>query len=196
MEYMRADQLSFDSRRQLSRIFVEGFYLWIKQVCKDKEKLIEVFTHAFILKNFYIAAETETVTAMAACTQGIAPIELNRRVFTSVLGVLRGNIVYFILKRHMIRSSYPFTLSPKTGSIEFVATAPEFRQRGIARELLTFIMKNCLYDSYVLEVADTNANAVYLYESLGFKEIRREKAPRRSGVNFFLYMRKEMSEHV
>jgi len=194
VEFLRADAdtITFDPRPQLSRIFVEGFYDWIRHFHKDKDKLTEAFIHIFDLTHFYVALDDENIAAMVACTQGYAPIALERKVFTKVLGLIRGNITYFMLKRHMVRNAYPFSLGAKTGSIEFVATSPDYRKRGLAHDLIIHVMKANPYDSYVLEVADTNTGAVSVYERLGFKEIKRVKAPRKSGVNFFLYMRKEM----
>jgi ribosomal protein S18 acetylase RimI-like enzyme len=75
------------------------------------------------------------------------------------------------------------------GSIEFVATSPDFRRQGAGFALLSYIMEETPYETYVLEVADTNTNAIGLYEKLGFREMKRIKAPRGSGVNFFIYMR-------
>ena len=194
MTHTRADKVIHDIKPELSRVFVEGFYTWIRHFHKDKDKLVEAFTHIFDLKYFYVAIEDGEVAGMVACTQGYAPISLQRKKFTDVLGFFRGNFAYFMLKRHMVRNAYPFNLSRTTGSIEFVATAPQHRNKGIAHDLILYVMKENPYDSYVLEVADTNAGAVHLYEKLGFKEIKRMKAPnpKRSGVNNFLYMRREM----
>jgi ribosomal protein S18 acetylase RimI-like enzyme len=192
MKFIRANELTFDARGQLSRVFVEGFYDWIKHFSKDKEKLVLAFAHVFSLEYFYVAVQGETIAAMAACTRGFSPIELNRPEFVRVMGFIRGNIAYFMLNRHMVRNSYPFSLGKNTGTIEFVATAQNFRRQGLGYELLTFIMQENPHDSYILEVADTNENAVRLYEKLGFREIKRVKAPnpKHSGVNFFVYMRR------
>ncbi|MCL2224367.1 MAG: GNAT family N-acetyltransferase [Defluviitaleaceae bacterium] len=190
MTFTRTDKLTFNIRGQLSRVFVEGFYDWIKHFCKDKDKLTQAFEHVFTLEYFYVALQGETVAAMAACTQGFSPIKLERREFVKALGFIRGNIAYFMLRRHMVRNSYPFAMSKTTGSVEFVATAPKFRNQGLGYELLSFIMEENPYDAYILEVADTNKNAVRLYEKLGFAEIKRVQAPKRSGVNFFIYMRR------
>ncbi|MCL2387689.1 MAG: GNAT family N-acetyltransferase [Defluviitaleaceae bacterium] len=194
MKFYRADKLKFDPRHQLSRIFVEGFYEWLKHFSKDKDKLTEAFAHIFMLSYFYVAAKGEVVAAMAACTQGFSPIRLERKEFVRTLGFIRGNFAHYMLRRHMIRNSYPFTLSKRTGSIEFVATSPDFRNLGIAHDLLDFVMEKNTYTSYVLEVADTNQTAFRLYEKLGFKEIKRVNAPnpKRNGVNFFMYMRRQM----
>jgi ribosomal protein S18 acetylase RimI-like enzyme len=100
-----------------------------------------------------------------------------------------------MLKTHLQEHGYPFTLAPQTGSIEFVATAPEFRGKGAAFALIEHVMRTCGYSEYVLEVADTNAAALRLYERLGFREFRRtpEKHPKQSGLNFYVYMKREMN---
>ncbi|MCL2839249.1 MAG: GNAT family N-acetyltransferase [Defluviitaleaceae bacterium] len=192
MEFTRGDKLDFDPRLQLSRIFVDGFYIWLKVLSKDKEKLTKTFAHMFKLEYFYVAHEGETIFAKTACINGSQPITFDKKIFIQTLGFFRGRIAYFMLKKHLIRNVYPFELANTTGSIEFVATAPEAQGKGIARQLITFIMNNTPYASYVLEVVDTNAGAVHLYKKLGFKEIQRTKAPKGSGSNFCLYMQKDM----
>lgn len=59
--------------------------------------------------------------------------------------------------------------------------------------MITEIMQRESYDRYILEVADTNTNAVNLYKKLGFKEFHRvkEKHPKQSGLNEYIYMRHE-----
>ena len=189
MEIKRGDQVAFDPKPQMSRIFVEGFYPWIKHICKDKDRLINVFAHMFDLERFYVAVDAGQIAAMAACTDGTSPVVLDRKIFAQVLGLVRGNISYFILRRHMMCGSLPFAIGSNTGVIEFVATAPEFRQQGMAQALLSHVMAALPFDTYMLEVADNNAGALRLYEKLGFKEIKRIKASKRSGINEFVYMR-------
>ena len=189
MDTIRADQLDFDPRTQMSRIFVEGFYPWIKSICEDKDTLTAVFAHMFDVSRFFVAVDGGRVAAMASCTSGVPPVALDRKTFSRVLGLVRGNISFMILKRHMMSNALPFDLSPKTGVIEFVATSPDFQRRGAAYSLLEYVMESQPFDSYVLEVADNNDAAIRLYEKLGFKEIRRVKGSKRSGVNEFVYMR-------
>ncbi|MCL2405912.1 MAG: GNAT family N-acetyltransferase [Defluviitaleaceae bacterium] len=189
MEIIQASQATFDPKPQMSYIFVEGFYPWIKHISKDKQELVQVFTHMFNLERFYLAVEGHHVTAIAACTSGTSPVSLCRKEFARVLGPIRGNISYLRLRRHMMHNTLPFAISPKTGVIEFVATAPEHRNHGIGHALLSHIITTLPHDSYMLEVADNNANAKHLYEKLGFKEFRRVAASRRSGAGAFVYMR-------
>lgn len=187
--FTRADKLPYDPRIHLSRIFAEGFYNWMKKYSADVGQLAAAFEHAFIPKHFYVALDGGEIAAMAAITQNFSPIELSRREFVRTMGFLRGNYTYCRLRKHMIRNSYPFPLSDDTGTIEFVATAPTCQNQGIAHALLQYLIAVTPYNAYILEVADTNAHAVKLYTKLGFKEMKRIKAPWRSGVNHFIYMR-------
>ena len=193
MEYIKADTLPFDPRPALSRIFVEGFYPWIKHFSRDREQLVAAFTHTFNLRYFYVAMENDEIVAMTACTDGSAPVFLDRKIFIHTMGLLRGYYTYYVLGRYIRYSGYPFTLTSTTGSIEYVATLEAYRGRGVAWGLLSHIMTVESYNAYVLEVADTNATAIRLYERLGFREIDRQKAPRKhnGGINYFLYMRRE-----
>jgi ribosomal protein S18 acetylase RimI-like enzyme len=77
------------------------------------------------------------------------------------------------------------------GCIEFVATSPEYRGKGVTSEIITHILKTTPYTNYVLEVADTNLNAVNLYMKLGFQEFKRveEKHSDKSGINYLVYMK-------
>ncbi|MDR1539747.1 MAG: GNAT family N-acetyltransferase [Clostridiales bacterium] len=99
-----------------------------------------------------------------------------------------------MLKIHLQEHSYPFTLAKQSGSIEFVATSPVYRRKGVAFSLIEHILQTCDYGEYVLEVADTNNAAMRLYEHLGFREFQRapEKHPKRSGLNFYVYMKRSM----
>jgi ribosomal protein S18 acetylase RimI-like enzyme len=196
MKYLPADQLGFDAREHVSRVFVIGFYQWLRYFSKDVEQLTRALAHMFDLSKFWVAADGETVAAITACTNGVKPpIRLSRPELRQHLGLLRGQLAYSMLKTHLQEHAYPFALTPQTGSIEFVATAPEYRGKGVAFALLGHVMQACGYAGYVLEVADTNEAAVRLYERLGFKEFQRvpEKHPKQSGLNFYVYMKREMN---
>lgn len=88
-----------------------------------------------------------------------------------------------------MHNSLPFTISSKTGVIEFVATAPDYRNQGIGYILLSHIMTTLPFNAYMLEVAESNTSAMRLYEKLGFKEFRRVAASKRSGAGAYIYMR-------
>ncbi|MDR1641195.1 MAG: GNAT family N-acetyltransferase [Clostridiales bacterium] len=192
MDYLKASDLPFDAREQISRIFSDGFYQWLRYFSKDKAKLARAFEHSFKLPLFWVAVDGNAIASIAACTDGItSPVSLDRHELQRHLGFVRGMIAHKMLKPYLQEHKYPFTLTAGTGSVEFVATAEKYRGKGIAFNLVAHIMERCGHAEYVLEVADTNATAVRLYERLGFKEFKRvpEKNPKQSGLNFYVYMK-------
>jgi len=195
MEFIRVDKLSFDPRPIMGRIFVEGFYHSLKCFSKDKERLAQAFAYIFDLQYFYAAMIDDEIAAVVACTDGKPPpISLDKRILCRTLGFIRGRFAYWMLQKHVIAHTYPFEIPKQTGSIEFVATAPEHRGKGAAYGLLVHIMNTLPYTEYVLEVADNNTAAIRLYEKLGYRQFERAKAPRGSGFSSFLYMKYEQ-EH-
>ncbi|SES03248.1 Acetyltransferase (GNAT) family protein [Gracilibacillus ureilyticus] len=81
----------------------------------------------------------------------------------------------------------------KFASIEFVATSSAFRGKGVATAIMSYLLTLHEYDYYILEVADTNTNAVKLYEKLGFMEFKRvkQKFSKKAGINYRVYMKYE-----
>ena len=192
MEHVRADALPFDPRPQMGMIFADGFYQWLKVFSKDKERLAGAFAHIFDLSCFYLAMQDGEIAALAACTGGKPPpIRLDKKILRRTLGLLRGSLAFVMLNKHLVNHTYPFALSPQTGSIEFVATAPAHRGKGAAHALIEQMMHILPYDEYILEVADNNSSAIRLYEKLGFAAFKRTPAPKGSGMTHFVYMKRD-----
>lgn len=107
------------------------------------------------------------------------------------LGFVKGTLAYTVLKRELENHPYPFELTPGTGSIEFVAVSSGHKGKGVATALINYIFEDTSYDEYILEVAYTNDVAVRLYTKIGFEEFTRvkEKHPKKSGINFLVYMK-------
>ena len=60
------------------------------------------------------------------------------------------------------------------GEIVNVAVAPEFRRQQVAKKLLEFLFfesVKCDIDNFFLEVRESNAPAIGLYESFGFEQV-------------------------
>ncbi|HNW04445.1 MAG TPA: N-acetyltransferase [Oscillospiraceae bacterium] len=191
-EILIASKYSKDVSDKISKIFVDGFYQWLLYFSKDKKKLMNAFSHMFNTNIFYVALSDGQLCGIAACSDGKAKsVHLEKRKLQKHLGLVKGTIAYVILKREFEEKQYPFPIEPDTGFIEFVATSPEYRGQGVASEIITNIFKETPHTNYVLEVADTNYNAVNLYTKLGFKEFKRvaEKHSKRSGINYLVYMR-------
>lgn len=192
MTILRASETGRDLKPEISAVFADGFYQRLKYFSKDKQKLANSFTHMFDQNVFFVVMSENTVAGVAACTDGRnPPIHLDKRELRRVLGLVSGSFAYIMLKKKLEDHRYPFEVEPRTGSVEFVATSPEYRGQGVAALLIRNMMSSSPYDEYVLEVADTNTTAVRLYERLGFREFMRVKEPnsKRSGINHLVYMK-------
>lgn len=192
MNVIRAAEYDEKIRDKISSIFVDGFYQWLKFFSKDKQKLTNAFLHMFNLNVFYTAAVDNETVGIAACTYGKTPsVKLDRSEFKAHLGLFMGTIAYRILRNEFERKQYPFAVEKGMGMVEFVATSSKYRGQGVASAIIKHIFDHTPYSVYVLEVADTNSNAVKLYEKLGFTEFMRvkQKHSKRSGVNYLVYMK-------
>ena len=192
MQIMRASEFGPDAKRQMGDIFADGFYQWLNYFSKDKVKLANAFRHMFNLELFYVAVINGEMAGMAACTDGKArSVHLDGKELRKHLGLMRGTIAAFVLKREFEGRPYPFEIREGMGLVEFVATASNYRGQGVATAIMQHIFTSTPFDEYALEVADTNTNAVKLYEKLGFHEFMRvkQKHSERSGVNYLVYMK-------
>ncbi|WP_338787190.1 GNAT family N-acetyltransferase [Metabacillus sp. FJAT-53654] len=199
MNIIRASEAERNIRNEMSTIFVDGFYQWLKYFSKDKAKLYKTFAHMFNIEVFYTAVVDDNIAAIAACsTKNIPSVRLKYSEFRKHLGLFMGSIAYVILKKEFEKKPYPFQISENMGAIEFVATSVNYRGHGVATELLKSIMDSTSYHEYVLEVADTNTNAIKLYEKLDFAEFMSipQKHSEKSGVNNLVYMKNEKMKEV
>lgn len=193
MEVKRADELNENPRPALARIFVEGFYRHLSVLSKDKEKLTRAFEHSFDLAYFYVALVDGKIAAFVGISDKTQPIvKLEGKILRRHLGLVRGTLANFFLKKEMTEKAHPFELAEDTGSIDFVATAPEHRGRGLNFQLLQETMKRKGYKTHALEVVNNNTSAIRLYEKLGFKTFLRVpmKAAKRAGFEEFVYMKR------
>ncbi|MBG9586016.1 GNAT family N-acetyltransferase [Cytobacillus firmus] len=191
MNIIRACEAKGNIRNEMSVIFVDGFYQWLNYFSKDKAKLYRTFAHMFNTEVFYTTTVDNHISAIAACTNNTPSVKLKYSEFRKHLGLIMGSIAYIILSKEFEKKQYPFQISENMGAIEFVATSVNYRGQGMAAELLKTIMDSTSYCEYVLEVADTNTNAIKLYEKLGFAEFMRipQKHSEKSGVNNLVYMK-------
>ncbi len=194
MKIIRANESGnhTNAAAEISTIFVEGFYQWLHFFSKDKDKLIRAFAHMFQLDTFYTAVIDGELAGITACTDGRQPVVvLKKKVLRKHLGIIMGSITYYVLRREFELKKYPFAIGKEMGMIEFVATSPKYRGQGVASAVISHIIESTPYREYALEVADTNVNAVKLYEKLGFREFMRveQKNSKQSGINHLVYMK-------
>jgi ribosomal protein S18 acetylase RimI-like enzyme len=192
MKIMLAEEYGIEAKTQLSKIFVDAFYQWLQFFSKDKEKLIKAFSHIFNLHVIYVAVIDGKIAGMIACNDGKEfTVSFNKKELKNHLGFFMGSITYIVLRKQFNKTPYPFQITEGMGAVEFVATSADHRGKGVATSIMKYIFDNTSFKEYVLEVADTNTNAVRLYEKLGYKEFmsKKEKHSKRSGIDYLLYMK-------
>ncbi|WP_195575147.1 GNAT family N-acetyltransferase [Paenibacillus sp. 1001270B_150601_E10] len=197
MKIIRASELEHDTKMEISAIFVDGFYQWLTFFSKDKAKLTKAFSHMFNLEVFYVALIDNEIAGITACTDGkVSSVYLERKEFINSLGFLRGTIAYLVLKQQFEKKAYPFEIAAGMGMVEFVAVSIKNRGQGVAAAMMKYIFDHTSYREYALEVADTNTNAVKLYEKMGYTEFMRvkQKNSKQSGVNALVYMKHNKRE--
>lgn len=181
-----------DINIQMSSLFVEAFDSLLKPFGQRRETLIEAFTPLFNPACFSVALDDKKVVSMAALSKGgEKPLSPDRKHLVKVLGMLKGNILYFVLKKELNTSTYPVRQTPGTGIIQYVATKQTHRGRRLASALIRHLIETSDCDTFILEVADNNKTAIAVYEGLGFKTIATKpvKHTKHTGISQFLYMK-------
>jgi len=192
MEFLKATNLPFNPRTQISTLVVDAYADLLQHFKKDVHKITRALAESVLLEYFYVAVVNGEVAAIVACKKDKPPpVKLEKRVLVKHLGLIMGNLVYPVINKHMLEHRYPFKLSEQTASIEIVATTAKYRGQGIAQGLMEHVMSELPYKNYVLEVIDINHAAIRLYEKMGFNEIARIASPKNSGFNHFVYLKKE-----
>ncbi|MDR1466349.1 MAG: GNAT family N-acetyltransferase [Treponema sp.] len=195
MEIKIAKDFNGNTNEKISELFVEAFGKDLKIISKDTNKLIQAFSHIFVLDYFYIGIINNEIAGMMVCTdKDHYCINQNKKILIKNLGLIKGLMANMIFKRYFNKSpKYPVEINQKTGSIEFVATRKKYQNMGIAAKIMEHIFSLKLYEKYILEVADTNEKAYNLYTKLGYKEIHRikQKFSKYIGINYLVYMIKD-----
>jgi ribosomal protein S18 acetylase RimI-like enzyme len=192
MEIKRANEFDDTIRERISEIFVEAFGKDLKFFSTDADTLIKAFSHMFVLEYFYVAVIDKEIIGMIACMdEKHFCIKHDKKILKKHLGTIKGLLANVVLKKYFNKyPKYPVEIDGKTASVEFVATSSEYKIRGVATEIMNYIFTLPEYNKYILEVADTNTNALKLYEKLGYKEVyrKKQKFSKYIGINYLIYM--------
>jgi len=173
MEIKSAKDVNGNIQEKISKLYVEAFGKDMDTISKSPEKLVKVFTHMFVVDDFYVCIIDNEVVGMAACANREAySIKHDKKELIKELGLIKGLVANRFLKKIFTNPpNYPMEIDSKTGSIENVVTNSNYRKKGIATSLMEYIFALNMYEKYILEVVDTNENAIKLYKKLGFKEV-------------------------
>lgn len=199
IKILDAADVGGDINKQMSSLFVEAFDALLKPFGQTEETLIKAFTPLFNPACFSVVLDDKTVVAMAALTKGDEkPLLPDRKHLVKVLGMFKGHILYFVLKKELNTSAYPVNQTLGTGIIQYVATRHSCRGQQLASGLIRHLIESSDCDTFILEVADNNKAAITVYERLGFQTIATKpvKHTKHTGISQFLYMKLERDAYT
>jgi len=197
MEIKSAKDVNGNIQEKISKLYVEAFGKDMDAISKSPEKLVKALSHMFVVDDFYVCIiDNEVVGMMACANKETYSIRHDKKVLIKELGLIKGLVANMILKKIFTKPrKYPIEIDSKTGSIENVVTNSNYRKKGIAMSLMEYIFTLNMCERYILEVLDTNENAIKLYKKLGFKEVGTQQVIYRFGLKVhpfnYVYMLKE-----
>ena len=170
MEIKRAAEFGDNIREKLSELYVEAFFNdELKYFSGDKVKLVNAFTHVFLLEYFFVAVIDSEIVGMAACMGNDSfCMKFNKKIIIKHLGLFKGLFTCFSYKGYPKRCA---RLDKDTAYLEFLAVSNKHQKKGIGSTLMKYLFALPQYKHFEGEVLDTNQHALELYKKLGFKEI-------------------------
>jgi ribosomal protein S18 acetylase RimI-like enzyme len=165
----KISELNNEQIDQAIAILVEGLYNIFSIISKDKNILKELFKNSLVDDMNYACLHNDEVAGFMGLSDsqkrasGNMTVEIFEKAFQK-----RNNLMYKTMTSAFIK---PKVKSDTEVEIEFLATAPHFRGKGVATQLIQYISNNLSYTSCVLDVYSKNPNAIRLYEKLGFKQV-------------------------
>ena len=97
------------------------------------------------------------------------PIALNKEVFMEMMGGFAGKVSYKAISAALEKLN---VVDPQDIYIDYIATSPEHRSKGIGTQIIGFVRDNLGYKRIELEVFSKNPRAKAFYEREGFKVIK------------------------
>jgi ribosomal protein S18 acetylase RimI-like enzyme len=170
MEIKQATEFGDNIREKLGELYVNAFYDDVlKYFSRNKTKLRKLFACGFLLDCFYVAIIDNEIIGMVACMgKGEICIKLDLKTIIKYIGLFSGLIINFWLKQFL--KGFP-ELDENTALIEYLAIDTKYLRKGIASTLVKSLFTLTEYESYILEVIETNKKAIKLYNKLGFKYV-------------------------
>jgi len=155
---------------QAITVFVEGFYNVFSSIFKDKEKLHKLFKYSFDYDMAYAYLQDgEAIGFLGLANYRKRPVVLNKEVFMEMMGGFAGKVSYKAISAALGK---PNITDPQDICIDYIATSPEHRSKGIGTEFIRFMRDNLDYKHIKLEVFSKNTRAKAFYEREGFRVIK------------------------
>jgi len=173
-EIKKISEIDESQVNQAINVFVEGFYNIMSSISKDKEKLHWLFKNSFDYDMTYAYLQDgEAVGFLGLGNYQKRALNLSKDNFMKILPEnlpgFAGKSIYKAMYSSMCK---PHGSSPEEIYIDFIATNPECRSKGIGTKLIEFIRGDLGYNAIGLDVMTKNLRAKKFYERMGFKVIK------------------------
>lgn len=175
------------------RVFVEIFYELYRSLSKDKSILQDFFLATFDHHLTYAAIDgTRVVGFLAIATAKERSMKFNKNIYIKFFGKVMGTIIYYQL---MPILGYPNLDNTQDIGIDYLATLPSARGKGVATILIDYTCTNLCDDVCYIDVSATNTTAKTLYEHVGFIEYDQEYSltTRLKGFKYISRMKKVLN---
>jgi len=194
MEQATVKRLSeLDDRHldQTVQLFIDGFFKEMgDKLSINLQTLANAVKPSFKKDHYYVCLLDDKVMGLLAVSSNKSRSHaFDKKTIRRGLGFFKGSLIYSILNEELQK---PLDLPEKQCNIESVTTGVEARGKGVASKLINHVIDNLDYEEFVLDVIDSNVNAIRLYEKLGFAVYKRKKESflaRMAGMNERLYMK-------
>jgi len=168
-EIKKLSELSDEQVNQALDVFVEGFYNIFSSITKDKEKLHRLFKSSFYYDMTYACLLDGTAVGfLGLADHNKRSLKLNRDIFFEILGGFAGKISYNAVRGALEKLNIT---DPNGIYIDFIATDPNHRSKGIGKKLIEFVRNLPNYKYIELEVFTKNPKAIKFYVREGFRAV-------------------------
>lgn len=178
-------------RKEIAFVFADAFSNDWKLLSNDTEKVMRGLQNGLTLDQTYVAVcEGKVVAFLALVVDEKRAFQIPLKDFQKEFGFFKGYMAGMALKNDMERV---IPLEEGTAYIDIVGVCKAYQHKGIASQLIDYVIAHTSFDTYLLTVTDINEHARACYEKLGFKEVRREKVKyaKQKGFSEYLYLQYE-----
>ena len=186
------NQLEASHVQQTAALLVDSFYSMFKGITKERELLQRLFTPCMQLDLIYVLLKEDRVAGLIAVSDSRRrAIVINEETCVSVFGPVKGKILAWQLGKML---SIPAVKGDRSGYVDFIATSPEYRRKGVGGQLLTFAEAGLDFDELYLDVLKDNLPAVSLYEKMGYRteSLKKSILMRLAGIKAMYIMKKKL----
>ena len=165
----KMSQLSETQKEEVREIFVTSYYKDMKTLHRDTERLLGGFRRLLQEDLIRVAMDGERPVAMVGCsTNKRRAMEVNKEDFLSNFGFIWGHVGYFSFRKEY---GEPLAIDDDTLYFECVATNEADRCQGVAGRMLLKLIETEPYETFALDVVDSNGRAQSVYRKIVVKPL-------------------------